>query len=80
MIAIRCQQELGNGMFLFQNEFKAWACKTYNISEATPDRAAEGLASMNIDATFLPVAIELIENVFPPAITISSGMPDRRQL
>ena len=34
MIAIRCQQELGQGMFLTDTEFKAWACKNYNISES----------------------------------------------
>ena len=34
MIKIRQQQVVGNGMFLFGSEFKAWACKTYNITEA----------------------------------------------
>lgn len=34
MVKIRQQQIVGNGMFLFGTEFKAWACKTYNISEA----------------------------------------------
>lgn len=34
MIQIRQQQVVGNGMFLFGAEFKAWACKTYNLSEA----------------------------------------------
>ena len=33
MIAIRCQQELGQGMFLTDTEFKAWG-KNYNISES----------------------------------------------
>ena len=33
MIQIRQQQVVGNGMFLPSPEFKAWACKTYNISE-----------------------------------------------
>ena len=33
MIAIRCQQRLGRGMFLSETEFKAWACHHYNISE-----------------------------------------------
>lgn len=33
MIKIRCQQKLGQGMFLNDVEFKAWACKTYGISE-----------------------------------------------
>ena len=32
MINIRCQQQLGEGMFLNDEEFK-WACKTYNITE-----------------------------------------------
>ena len=34
MIKIRCQQVLGRGMFLNDVEFKAWAAKTYNISES----------------------------------------------
>ena len=34
MIKIRCQQQLGQGMFLNDVEFKAWACKTYDITEA----------------------------------------------
>ena len=34
MIKIRQQQIVGNGMFLYGAEFKAWACKTYNIDEA----------------------------------------------
>ncbi len=34
MVKIRCQQALGKGMFLNDVEFKAWACKTYNISES----------------------------------------------
>ena len=34
MIQIRQQQVVGNGMFLFGAEFKAWACKTYNLTEA----------------------------------------------
>jgi len=34
MIHIRQQQVVGNGMFLFGAEFKAWACKTYNLTEA----------------------------------------------
>ena len=34
MIKIRQQQVVGNGMFLYGAEFKAWACKTYNITEA----------------------------------------------
>ena len=34
MIKIRCQQVLGQGMFLNDVEFKAWACKEYGISEA----------------------------------------------
>ena len=33
MIAIRCQQRLGQGMFLTDTEFKAWASRTYGISE-----------------------------------------------
>ena len=33
MINIRCQQKLGRGMFLNDVEFKAWAAKTYDISE-----------------------------------------------
>ena len=33
-LKIRAQQILGNGMFMFDAEFKAWACKTYDISEA----------------------------------------------
>jgi len=33
MINIRCQQQLGKGMFLNDAEFKAWAAKTYGISE-----------------------------------------------
>ena len=33
MIKIRCQQQLGQGMFLNDVEFKAWAAKTYGISE-----------------------------------------------
>ena len=32
-VKIRTQQVLGQGMFLNDVEFKAWACKTYNISE-----------------------------------------------
>ena len=34
MVAIRQQQVLGRGMFLEDPEFKAWACKTYGITEA----------------------------------------------
>ena len=34
MINIRCQQQLGQGMFLNDTEFKAWAARTYNITEA----------------------------------------------
>ena len=34
MVAIRQQQILGPGMFLSDSEFKAWACKNYNISES----------------------------------------------
>lgn len=34
MIQIRQQQVLGQGMFLNDTEFKAWAAKTYNISES----------------------------------------------
>ena len=34
MIKIRQQQVVGNGMFLFGAEFKAWACKTYSLTEA----------------------------------------------
>ena len=34
MVAIRQQQVLGQGMFLNDVEFKAWVCKTYNISES----------------------------------------------
>ena len=34
MVAIRQQQVLGQGMFLSGAEFKAWACKTYDITEA----------------------------------------------
>ena len=34
MIKIRQPQVVGNGMFLFGAEFKAWACKTYDIEEA----------------------------------------------
>ena len=33
MLAIRQQQLLGQGMFLTDTEFKAWACANYNISE-----------------------------------------------
>ena len=33
MIQIRQQQVVGNGMFLYGAEFKAWACKTYGIKE-----------------------------------------------
>ena len=29
-LKIRAQQVLGQGMFLNDVEFKAWACKTYN--------------------------------------------------
>ena len=31
---IRQQQVVGQGMFLNDVEFKAWACKEYGISEA----------------------------------------------
>ena len=34
MIQIRQQQVLGQGMFLNDVEFKAWACKTYDVDEA----------------------------------------------
>ena len=34
MIQIRQQQIVGNGMFLYGAEFKAWACKKYSITEA----------------------------------------------
>ena len=34
MIKIRCQQRLGEGLFLNDSEFKAWAAKTYGITEA----------------------------------------------
>ena len=33
-LKIRAQQVLGKGMFLNDVEFKAWACKTYNVNEA----------------------------------------------
>ena len=33
-LKIRAQQVLGQGMFLNDVEFKAWACKTYNVDEA----------------------------------------------
>ena len=33
MVKIRCQQQLGRGMFLNDVEFKAWAAETYGISE-----------------------------------------------
>ena len=33
-LKIRAQQVLGQGMFLNDVEFKAWACKTYNVNEA----------------------------------------------
>lgn len=33
-LKIRAQQVLGQGMFLNEVEFKAWACKTYNVDEA----------------------------------------------
>ena len=34
MVKIRQQQVVGNGMIMFGAEFKAWACKTYNITES----------------------------------------------
>ena len=34
MLKIRQQQVLGEGMFVGDAEFKAWAAKEYNISEA----------------------------------------------
>ena len=33
-LKIRAQQVLGQGMFLNDVEFKAWACKTYGVNEA----------------------------------------------
>lgn len=33
-LKIRAQQVLGQGIFLNDVEFKAWACKTYNVDEA----------------------------------------------
>ena len=33
-LKIRAQQVLGQGMFLNDVEFKAWACKTYSITES----------------------------------------------
>ena len=33
-VKIRTQQVLGQGMFLNDVEFKAWACKTYDITES----------------------------------------------
>ena len=33
-LKIRSQQVLGQGMFLNDVEFKAWAAKTYNVDEA----------------------------------------------
>ena len=33
-VKIRTQQVLGQGMFLNDVEFKAWAAKTYDITEA----------------------------------------------
>ena len=33
MIKIRQQAIVGNGLFMNDVEFKAWACKTYNIEE-----------------------------------------------
>lgn len=33
-LKIRAQQVLGQGMFLNEVEFKAWAAKTYNVDEA----------------------------------------------
>ena len=33
-LLIRQQQVLGRGMFLDDPEFKAWACKTYSLTEA----------------------------------------------
>ena len=34
MVKIRMQSVLGEGMFVNSVEFKAWACKTYDISES----------------------------------------------
>lgn len=34
MIHIRQQQVVGPGMVMGSSEFKGWACKTYDISEA----------------------------------------------
>ena len=34
MLKIRAQMVLGKGMFLNDVEFKAWAAKEYNITEA----------------------------------------------
>ena len=33
MIKIRQQAVVGNGLFMNDVEFKAWACRTYNIKE-----------------------------------------------
>ena len=33
MLTIRQQAVVGNGLFMNEVEFKAWACRTYNISE-----------------------------------------------
>lgn len=33
MIKIRQQAVVGNGLFMNEVEFKAWACRTYNIKE-----------------------------------------------
>jgi hypothetical protein len=32
-VKIRAQMVLGQGMFLNEVEFKAWACKTYDVKE-----------------------------------------------
>ena len=34
MVLIRQQSVLGNGLFMNEVEFKAWACREYNLSEA----------------------------------------------
>ena len=52
-------------MFLNDVEFKAWACKTYNITESRLTQLMIDL--MDIDA-YAPVAKELIDVTFPAGI------------
>ena len=44
-LPFRCAAGAGAGMFLNDVEFKAWACKTYNINESRLTQLMKGSRS-----------------------------------